>query len=134
MTRGMCVDGVTMGLGRRPGWHSDLRSVNWDLTSARAARLAHAHGKPATPRDLQHTASGFVSRFKKRKPAIAGGLSIVHPHRCPTRDFVGTSLVLVAADVEAAIVLARGAVFADVGLSPDFHDGAELDGLRAGDR
>src|ERR1043166_2215049 len=57
---------------------------------------------------------------------------IVDPHGRPPRDLVRTVLVLVAADIEAPIVLARGAVLADVGLSPDFHDGAQLDALRAG--
>jgi hypothetical protein len=60
--------------------------------------------------------------------------SIVDAHRRPSRDLVGAILVLVAADIEAGIVFARGAILANVRLASDLHDGAQLDARRAGDR
>src|SRR2546423_13783813 len=74
------------------------------------------------------------SSAPKTASAARNSPLIVHPHRRPPRDLVGTVLVLVAADIEAAIVLARGAVFADVGFSSDLHDRAQLDALRARNR
>jgi hypothetical protein len=44
---------------------------------------------------------------------------------CPPNNFVGTVLVLVAADIKSRAVLVSGAILTDVGPASDFDDGPE---------
>src|SRR4051812_46104530 len=52
----------------------------------------------------------------------------------PAGHLARTAPVLVAADIEPGIVFFGEAVLADVNRPSDFHDGAEFEMLRAGDR